>query len=373
MPVKVCHLTSAHNADDIRIFHKECCTLARAGYEVHLVAPETISDVVNGVHLHGVSNCTGGRLSRMTRTVYSVFKTAVSIDADLYHFHDPELLPAGFLLKLRGKSVIYDAHEDLPRQLLSKPWIHRFIRKPLSWLFEFFENAVGRKLDAVVTATPHIEVRYNRAGCRALAINNYPKLDEFDIEESDCTKKERRTVCYVGGIAEIRGIREMVSAVGLTDARLLLAGSFSPPTLRDEIIDLEAWKSVVECGQLDRKALVDVLSRSVAGLVILHPILNYIDSLPIKMFEYMAAGIPVIASNFPLWRDIVEGNDCGICVDPLSQVEITNAILWVIEHPIESEQMGQNGKRVVKEKYNWEQESTKLISLYNSLLNRESL
>lgn len=364
----IVHLTSVHTHDDVRIFYKECCSLAKEGYEVHLVVPESPNGLINGVHLHNVPISTGGRLSRMTKTVYSVFRVAVSIEADLYHFHDPELLPAGLLLKLRGKRVVYDAHEDLPRQLLSKSWIHSAIRKPLSWLFELFEDTLARRLDAVVTATPHIEARFNRTGCRALAINNFPNLAEFDLVECNW-KKKAKAVCYAGGITVIRGIREMVIAVGIADAKLLLAGEFSPVVLRKEIVDLPEWESVEECGQLDRKAVVDLLSRSVAGLVILHPILNYIDSLPVKMFEYMSAGIPVIASNFPLWREIVEGNGCGLCVDPLDPRAIAMAIDYLIQNPDTAQSMGANGRQAVLQKYNWAVEEQKLLDLYVAILN----
>lgn len=363
---RICHLTSVHSWNDVRIFHKECCSLAKAGFEVHFVVPNAVSEKINDIHILGVPRGSSGRFSRMSKTVYAIYRAARAIDAELYHIHDPELLPLGLLLKIRGKRVIYDAHEDLPRQLLSKPWIPLLIRKPLSWLCELVENALARRLDVVVTATSHIEARFNRAGCRALAINNYPRLDEFEVSESDGEKKER-AVCYVGGITGVRGIREMVTAIGLTDAKLLLAGTFSTIALRNEMTALPGWNSVEEFGYVDRGKVSNIINRSSAGLVVLHPIKNYLDSLPIKMFEYMAAGVPVLASNFPLWKEIIEGNGCGLCVDPLNPVAIAEAIDYLVTHPQEAEQMGRKGQKAVANKYNWAVEEKKLLEFYHSL------
>lgn len=364
---RCCHLTSVHSLNDVRIQHKECASLAAAGFEVHLVVPGAPDGKYAGVHVHGVSKSSGSKIARMTKTVYCVYKKAVSVKAELYHFHDPELLPVGLLLKLSGKKVIYDSHEDLPRQLLSKPWIPASIRKPLSLMLELVENTIARKLDAVVTATPHIEERFKKAGCRAMVINNFPRIEEFDVIDSPWDDKEK-AVCYAGGITAIRGITEMVSAVGLTDAKLLLAGSFSPPTLRASVSQLPGWESVEEFGLLERKAMVKLLGRSCAGLVLFHPEPNHTDAQPNKIFEYMAAGLPVIASNFPLWRQIIERNDCGICVDPLNPDEIAEAITRLVDHPEIVRRMGENGRRAVHEHFTWEREGEKLLSLYLRLL-----
>jgi len=110
-----------------------------------------------------------------------------------------------------------------------------------------------------------------------------------------------------------------------------------------------------------------------AGLVTLHPIVNYIDALPVKMFEYMVAGIPVIASNFSLWREIIEGNKCGLCVDPLNPSEIAKAIDYIMTHPAEAQQMGKNGLRAVQEQYNWDIEEKKLLALYEQLLKQRHI
>jgi len=131
---------------------------------------------------------------------------------------------------------------------------------------------------------------------------------------------------------------------------------------------MPGWQNVETLGYLDRNAVKSTLSRSMRGLVLFHPEPNHVNAQPNKMFEYMSAGIPVIASNFPLWKEIVEGTECGICVDPLNPKEIADAIRWIIEHPVEASRMGENGRKAVEERYNWGIEEKKLLELYNKIL-----
>ena len=193
-------------------------------------------------------------------------------------------------------------------------------------------------------------------------------ISEFDAAVLWTDKQNE--VCYVGGIGTIRGVRELIRACEVlrSPARLNLAGRFSEPRVEVEVKLYPGWERVNELGFLDRFGVREVLSRSVAGVVTLHPTINYLDSLPVKMFEYMSSGIPVIASHFPLWRAIIEGNQCGLCVDPLDPKAIANAIDFMIDNPDRARQMGENGKRAVLGKYNWAAEEKKLISFYQSLL-----
>ena len=190
--------------------------------------------------------------------------------------------------------------------------------------------------------------------------------------KSAWTTKEK-AVCYVGGIAEIRGILELVQALELTDeeVNLKLGGSFDSQKFEELVKNEKGWQKFEELGWLNRQQVAEVYSKSIAGLVTLRPAVNYLDSLPVKMFEYMSAGIPVIASNFPLWREIIEGNQCGICVDPLKPEDIAVAINYLINNPVEAEKMGSNGQRAVVEKYNWGEEEKKLLMLYEKLKDKE--
>jgi glycosyltransferase involved in cell wall biosynthesis len=362
----VCHMTSVHRYNDTRIFLKECRSLSSAGYDTYLIAPNAPDSTVDGVQICGIKGENSGRFNRFTKTVWNVYKKAVSIDADIYHFHDPELLPIGLLLKASGKKVIYDVHEDLPRQILSKDWIPKRFRNVVSKIVEFVENTMVRYLDATVAATFHISKRFNGICKYAIDVDNYPILDELNNDDISWDNKEN-VVCYAGGLTAIRGVKEMVEATAMTKTRLLLAGEFSPAELKEEVQKIPNWEQVEFLGFLARPEVKKLYARSMAGLVVLYPQVNYIDAQPIKLFEYMSAGIPVIASNFPKWKEIVEGNRCGICVNPLDPEDIAGAINWIIHNPDEARKMGENGRRAVENGYNWENEKEKLIELYEQL------
>ncbi|GAB7388785.1 glycosyltransferase family 4 protein [Bacillaceae bacterium] len=365
--MKICHLTSVHRYDDTRIFIKECKSLVKKGYKVHLIAPDAPDGIIEGVHVHGIKKNKGNRFTRMTLTVLKVYSKAKKIDAHLYHFHDPELIPVGLVLKMKGKKVIYDVHEDVPRDILSKEWIPKPLRKIVSALFEIFENLTARRFDGVIGATPLITERFREQGCNVVNVNNYPKLGELYNPNVDWSQKERAVV-YIGGITKIRGIFEMISAINNTDLHLYLGGLFNSLEERKEAMNLEGWQRIIELGYINRDRVAEIFSKTLAGLVLFHPEPNHINSQPNKIFEYMSAGIPVIASNFPLWKDILEGNNCGLCVNPLDTEEIANAIKWMADHPEEAEKMGKNGRKAVEEKYNWEFESKKLIGFYQELI-----
>ncbi len=309
-----------------------------------------------------------GRLNRVLRTTRAVLRAARRLDADVYHLHDPELIPAGLRLKRLGRRVVFDSHEDVPAQLLAKPYLGSLSRRLLSRAWAVYERHACRRFDGLVAATPFIGARLARIHPNTVDVNNYPLLQEFDGAPDWNGKADE--VCYVGSISAIRGIRELVRACALLQgpARLVLAGRFAEPALEREMLREPGWARVVARGHLDRAGVRQAMRRALAGLVTLHPVANYLDALPVKMFEYMAAGLPVIASRFPLWRDIVEGNDCGVCVDPGDPAAIAAAIDHLCRHPDVARRMGENGRRAVQARYNWRGEADKLAAFYDALL-----
>lgn len=366
--MKICHFTSVHPYMDTRILLKECATLAAQGYEVHLVATDAPDgEIHDGVFLHHSPPARGGRLARMTQTMRGVYQKAKALNADIYHFHDPELIPAALLLRRKGYPVIYDVHEDVPRDILTKSWIPAPLRVFISKSFELLENFAAKRMSYIITATPFIKMRFKKLTAQTEVVNNYPILNELAAPASADWHHKDRAVTYVGSITRIRGIQEMVEAVGRTDARLFLGGKFSPPELRDEIKQLEGWAQVDELGQLNRQDVAATFARSMAGLILLHPAPNHIDAQPNKMFEYMSARLPLIGSDFPLWREIIEGNACGFCVDPLDPAKIAEAVRTITEHPDKAREMGENGYNAVISKYNWEAESRTLLAVYEML------
>jgi glycosyltransferase involved in cell wall biosynthesis len=369
--MKVSHLTSVHPTEDIRIFIKECKSLAAAGYDVSLITANEGSYEVDGVKIIGLDVKAPSRVTRMIRATKAVYKKALEIDSDVYHFHDPELLWVGLMLKKNGKKVIYDVHEDVPEQVLSKQWIPKPLRKAVSFFVTKIESYCSNRFDAVVTATPHISNRFKTYNKNTVTIHNFPILNELLNNMQEAEASATKNFIYVGGLTGLRGTKEMVQAIGLlnkeVESKLILGGAFSPASLHEEVKQEEGWNYTDFKGYLTRAEVKKTLAEANGGLVLIHPEPRYVVSYPIKLFEYMSAGIPAIASNFPLWKDIVEKNHCGICVDPLNPSEIAKAMKWLIENPEEAKRMGENGRKAVIEKYNWEHESKELVLLYNRL------
>lgn len=360
------HISTAHPPFDIRIFQKECTALANAGFQVGLIAMHDRDEERQGVHVYALRR-RSNRAFRILLGDFAAFVLALRAGGKVFHLHDPELLPVGLALKLLGKRVIYDAHEDLPRQILAKQWIHPRLRPAIAAAAELFENFAARTMDAVVAATPHIALRFRRVNPRTVVVNNYPKLSEM-FETSDSSSKER-ALCYVGAISSARGLTEMLRAAKLCDATLHLAGILSPPDLLDEINAAAAGGArVVYHGVLDRAGVARLMATSSVGIVCFHPAPNHLKSQPTKLFEYMSAGIPVVASDFEYWRDIVEKNDCGICVNPFSAEEIAAAADRLLSSPDAAARMGKNGRELVKREFSWEREEATLLKLYEDVV-----
>lgn len=367
--MKIAHITTIHNAFDVRIFHKECTSLKLAGYNVCLIVKEAEKKQINGVNIIPITE-QKNRLKRFFISSKDIYIEAKKSKAKIIHFHDPELIPVGIMLSLQGRKIIYDVHEDLPRQILSKHWISPLLRYPVSWSAEIIEWFTSRIFfSGIVPATPKIAARFPSS--KTMLVQNYPLLEEQIKHKEASWSNRKQQVAYIGGVDSTRGVLENIKALDKLSSslniRMLLAGPFSSSALERKCKKQSGWKQVDYHAWLTRADVMKELSHSIAGLVVLHPTPSYIDSLPIKMFEYMLAGIPVIASDFPLWRDIIKENNCGILVDPFKPEETAQAIKWIIEHPEQAEQMGKNGQKAVETKYNWSQEEKKLLQLYKKL------
>ncbi|MCT6718331.1 glycosyltransferase family 4 protein [Acidovorax sp. K2F] len=368
--MKIAHLTSAHPRDDIRIFTKECRSLAAAGHDLMLVVADGLGpEVRDGVRILDVGRARG-RFDRMFRVTRRMQAQALALEADVYHFHDPELLPVGGAMRRAGKRVVFDAHEDVPKQLLGKHYLGPITKSVLSFVFAVYERLACRRLDGIITATPNIRDKFLRINGNTIDINNFPMIGE--LEGNIGWDRKADEVCYVGGIAAIRGIREVVAAMAVTHPRirLNLVGGFAEADVEQEVGATPGWQQVNALGVRDRVGVRDVLARSRAGIVTFLPVPNHVDAQPNKMFEYMSAGVPVIASHFPLWREIVEGNDCGLCVDPQDPAAIAGAVNRLVDDSALAQRLGENGRRAVMERYNWAAEEKKLLAFYERLQGR---
>ena len=366
---KVCHMTSVHEIWDERIFLKQCRSLARAGYAVVLVAPHDKDERIEGIQIRAIRRARN-RGERMTTAVWAAFRKALRENAELYHFHDAELLPAGLLLRACGKRVVYDVHEDYAGSLLFRSWIPSLLRRLIATVFGLFEQSAAPFLDGIVAATPSIASKFSPK--KTVTLRNYPILDEFKLEVPVPYASRPNSAGYIGGLSMVRGVHEMLSAVGLVHerfgVRLEIAGLFSPADLQEAAEANPGWKRVHFCGWTARSHVAGILGRVRMGLLLFHPVPNHIAAQPNKLFEYMSAGLPIIASDFPLWREIVAGAGCGLLVDPLDPAAIAQAMAWILDHADEAEAMGKKGQKAVRERYNWEAESVQLMEFYKKIL-----
>ncbi|HKU66466.1 MAG TPA: glycosyltransferase family 4 protein [Candidatus Baltobacteraceae bacterium] len=362
--IKVAHLTSVHRPSDTRIAHRECATLSDAGYDVVLIAPGSGRGVPRGVRFRGVDP-PANRFDRVTRTMYRVYRVALAERADIYHFHDPELMLLGLMLRMRGKEVIFDVHEDIPRDILDKPWIPRVLRRPTSIAAKAVLRVLQRGYSGIVAATPAIAEHYSHP--RKVVVANYPCVEELAGKAQRPIAEREKCVVYVGEITALRGAAEMVNGAGALRGavRLLLVGPFEDPAVRERVRKLPGWKYVDYLGPRHRSDLPDLLSTARAGLLLMLPAENHYDALPTKVFEYMAAGLPVIVSDaVPLSANIVREHQCGLVVDPRDEEAVANAIRFMMEHPDEAQAMGERGRAAALRQYQWESEGTKLTQLY---------
>jgi glycosyltransferase involved in cell wall biosynthesis len=366
--LKICHITTVHNEGDIRIFHKMCVSLAANPLnQVYLIVPNATPRNEHGVEILSFISDTGNRKERIKKAGQKALEIAKEINADIYHLHDPELLTiARKLKKQTGSKVVFDSHEDVPKQLLDKIWIPTYQRKLLSWIYERYERYVCSRIDGVISVTPIICNRFQKVQKNVALIANYPDLEELTF--SDKKNDFSRTICYVGGIFKTRGIIELVQALENTNIQLLLAGTFESEELEQHVKALSGWKNVTFYGQVGRSEIKKILEKSEIGIVTLHPTKSYLESYPIKLFEYMAAGIAILASDFPFWRTLTDPVHCANYVDPTNASEIRAVLIEMLDNAEVTRQKGSNGKLAVQTYYNWKSEYEKLQLFYRRLI-----
>jgi len=371
--LQLVHLSTVHPRNDTRIFIKQVRTLSSAlTHDVSLVVADGFGDShqPDQPAIFDLGKLPESRFKRALVGNWRAFNLLRRAKPQLVHFHDPELIPLGLLLRLCGCQIVYDVHEDVPRQTMSKHWIPSIFRWPVAIAITAMEWLAGRFFSGIVPATPTIAARFPVS--KAVLVQNFPIQSELVLADPLPYLERPPKFAYVGGIADIRGGKEMVlgleNLVDLPEVRLEMAGGISPESFGAELRELPGWSKVVYRGTIGRQDVARLLGSARAGLVLFQPMPNHVDAQPNKMFEYMSAGLPVIASDFPLWREIIAGAECGLLVNPLDPRAIANALRWILEHPLEAEAMGQKGQKAVHKIYNWEREAVQLVGLYNKLL-----
>jgi len=366
--MKVCHLTSVHNRNDGRIFSKEIISLRKAGYDVSLVVADGKgNEIKDNIFIYDVGK-PSGRLKRMIKTTRAVYKQALMLNADIYHFHDPELLPYGLKLKKNEKKVIFDSHEDVPKQIISsKEYIPYFIRKIISCLYSKYESKTIGKFDAVISVSPDIVARLKKINHNTVMVTNYPIVN--DIQQN--TNISEKAVCFAGLIAPLWLHTNILEALSLlNDVKYNLAGIVEPEYLK-KLQKNNMWKQVNFVGKIPQNEVFNFIRNSAVGMALC----DYADEVGYnmgtlgntKLFEYMRAGIPIICTDFILWKQIIDEEKCGICVNPREIKDIADAIEYILSNPEKAKEMGKFGQNAVKEKFNWTTQEKILVELYKNL------
>ena len=376
--IKVCHLASRHKMNDMRIFEKECKSLAKSGFDVTLIGfgDEPKTETIDGVHCISLYYPIKNNLELLRKRNKMSLEAALQVDADIYHLHEPELLPVGMKLKRKGKIVIFDSHEYYGWQLHDN--IHKikiiktpaFLMKVIGNLYMRYEKRVCMKLDAVVQVCTMNGIDYFKDRCRkTLFIRNLPNLSDY-TRKTVIDYGKAPAVAMIGGITKERGITQLVKATHLAGGRLLLAGAFSPKSYEKELNEMPEYTCVDYKGFLDKNGMVALLEEANIGASTLLNVGQYdkIDTLPTKVYDYMSMELPVIISNTTFAKKMNEQYHFGICVNPDDPEEISTTITWLKEHPEQALEFGKNGRKEIEKEFNWEKESEKLVAFYNQLL-----
>ena len=372
MSEKVCHLTSVHRRYDTRIFDKECGSLAKAGYDVVLIVnDENCGETAdNGVRILSTGIFFKNKRDRMIKGARAVYELALKEKASLYHIHDPELIPYGLKLLKKGYPVIWDSHEEYMSLIDRKEYIPGIMRKPGSLAFRTFYKHALRKFSAVVTVTPGQEPLISDYAKSVTMVTNYPIIDP---EESCEHEYDSQKIVFAGGISHQWDHREIIEAIrGESELRYVLLGPVVGNNYMDELKSLPNWDQVDYLGRIPHSEVADVLRRCAVGMALLKPSKNTFGRQGTigntKIFEEMEAGLPVICTDFDLWKDIISKYYCGILVDPDDIPGIRAAILKLTSDPVLCREMGQNGRRAILEEYNWGTQEKILLDLYKRVL-----
>jgi glycosyltransferase involved in cell wall biosynthesis len=371
---KVVQMATVHPPFDVRVFDKHCRTLADAGYEVVYITAHDRTESRQGVTVKGVPKAQRRR-DRLARVLPAVIRAAFREDADVYHFHDVELILAGFLLKMRGRKVIYDVHENYPADVFrEKPYLPKAIRHALAAAVTGAEWLAGHWFDGTAAATAVIGARFPKR--TTVVVRNYPRVEELQAGVTGLPYRERApTALFTGGLTPIRCGGEMCAmsnALGdIPGYTTIVVGRPESPQYVERLSGTPGWDRIRYEGIVPMARIRRLLGEARIGLVLNQPRADYLDLATNKLFEYMAAGLPIVSTDIPFWRKIVEETQCGIVVDGADATRLADVVRWLLQHPGEAEAMGQRARRAAEERYDWKSEGRTLLGLYDRVLASE--
>lgn len=364
--IKVCHLSSVHQPKDTRVFFKECRSLAAAGFDVTLVVRCDTVEVIDGVRFVPFV-AYKNRFKRILLSPFRMLRVALKQKAKLYHFHDPELIPVGIWLRLFGKKVIYDVHEDVPKQILDKTYIKsRAVRRFISWCAKIVEKFGVLFFSQVVAATPDIGSNFKPK--KTTVVRNVPLLKLIHSDIVPEVEKTKPVVVYGGVLSRMRGLKEIVQAMEHVGGRaeLWLLGKWEREEMHEECKAQKGWEHVRTFGMKPQAEAYAIMKMADMGIVNFMPLANHVNALPNKIFEYMALSLPMVLSDFQYWRENFDR--CALFADPKKPEEIAARIVEYLDNPPLGQEKGKHGRDLIESGFSWEKEEAILIDLYKKLL-----
>lgn len=363
---KVCQVTSVHPRYDVRVFRKIARSLAHNGYNSCILVCDDLPDETNDdVTFYSVRYHAKNRISRVLRSSKKLYEKAIEIDADLYHLHDPELLDLGIRLKKAGKKVVFDSHEDYYYKIAEKEWIPKPFRKLVQNVYGKKEKKALRMFDGVISVTPHIVERLRKINRNTVMITNYPFKIDLPRQEKE------RIVCFAGGVSEIYNHDKIIEAVGALDNVKYVFAGIADKEYLNYLKTVPGYEKAEYLGVLPYEEVLNLYARSSVGVVTY----NYSQSLGgklgtlgvLKLFEYIQCNVPMVATDFDLWKPIVEGNKVGLCVDPGSVEQIRSAIDRLINDGAYNTECAKNCD-MIKNEYCWDTQEKVLLDFYGKIL-----
>lgn len=360
--MKVVHISYTHRYDDIRIYEKECKSLKRKGYDVLHIASDKISDISNDLDLDVPVKIIKLKKLKRFKVVWQYLKDVREevdkINPQICHLHDWQLLP--LIISLRKKCVvIFDSHEDFPAYL-STNMMKKIPQNIKQTVFSFIEKFFLKRASFVVAANSHIAKEIKKMTKKVIAVKNYPIV--FENHEKNYYNPQ---FCYIGRMSDYLGGEVLSKGLNDLHTKLLLVGRNDEEYVK-KMNDLSGDR-IEDIGFCSKAKVRKIVKESMAGIVTYFPTPNCIHALPNKMFEYLEASVPIICSNFPDWKEMLEKRNCCIFVNPYDDNELKDAMRYFLEHPDEAKRMGENGRKAIEEEFNWNREEEKLFSLYQRL------
>jgi len=375
--MKICVLSSVHTYNDVRIFYRECKTFLKAGFEVDLIAVGNREVTIDGIRFIPFKTYES-RLLRLIMAPWKMFEMARSRKADVFHLHDPELIITGLLLRVLGKKVVFDVHENIVEQIRTKDWVP--FRNLVADLFRIFDFIAAKSFYLILAENSYEEI-YQKYTKRYKIVLNMPDLSFFDEFNTPDRTQSENGIFYIGRVSEERGIREVLEALKILKQRSIdFTFNCVGPMSTDLVEDIRSdprYKEIID--QLHYYGYKDLkegylLSRGCkAGISILKPIGNYLTSYSTKVFEYMAVSMPFVTSDFELYKAFVNKYECGFCVDPNDPTRIADALETLLVDEERAAQMGSNGRTAAEEYFNWDREGQKLIDFYKDEVAKDIL